>query len=479
MTTTANYLERMLGTIELLDNGVAITPRTSLNVVGATFSDDGSTATMTVGGGGGGGTPAGANLDIQINNAGAFGAITPGAGVSTWITTPSSANLLAALTTKTGTGLAVFGTSPTVKTSLLLRNPADTFSYAFTPAAIAADRTLNLPLLLATDTVAVLDFAQALTNKTIVAASNTITDTSAALGDLLYFNGTRFVRFARGADGQVLKSNATTIVWGAASGGAPGGSDTQVQFNDSSAFGGDAGFLFNRTTDVATIVGAINIGAATYAAAGLIRVPNAAGTVMAQRHSDDASDREIITVGATSCTFGYSAGTTWSTVSLKAGTGGTLNMHGYNLSLYAANALGVSISAVAGAGLTVTDTQVQSGHPIVGLSTAYSVHGRMAVRSLAGLATYTVSAAEYSYQVLQFSGDPSGTLCTVTLPDPANQQASYFQDIDCRQVDSADTVTFKAGAGTRTASIIGESASVPGVPVCVFVSPGCVDLAPG
>jgi hypothetical protein len=37
-----------------------------------------------------------------------------GTGVATWLATPSSANLLAALTTKTGTGLAVFGTAPTV-----------------------------------------------------------------------------------------------------------------------------------------------------------------------------------------------------------------------------------------------------------------------------------------------------------------------------------------------------------------------------
>lgn len=31
--------------------------------------------------------------------------------------------------------------------------------------------------------------------------------------------------------------------------GAPGGSNTQVQFNDSSAFGGDAGLTYNKTTD--------------------------------------------------------------------------------------------------------------------------------------------------------------------------------------------------------------------------------------
>ncbi len=35
-------------------------------------------------------------------------------------------------------------------------------------------------------------------------------------------------------------------------GGTPGGSDTQVQFNDSSAFGGDAGLVYNKTTDKLT-----------------------------------------------------------------------------------------------------------------------------------------------------------------------------------------------------------------------------------
>lgn len=43
----------------------------------------------------------------------------------------------------------------------------------------------------------------------------------------------------------------------AGAGGTPGGSDTQVQFNDSSAFGGDAGLVFNKTTNILTISGGI------------------------------------------------------------------------------------------------------------------------------------------------------------------------------------------------------------------------------
>jgi len=40
----------------------------------------------------------------------------------------------------------------------------------------------------------------------------------------------------------------------------PGGSNTQVQFNDGGAFGGDAGLTYNKTTDVLTVLGKIGIG---------------------------------------------------------------------------------------------------------------------------------------------------------------------------------------------------------------------------
>lgn len=51
---------------------------------------------------------------------------------------------------------------------------------------------------------------------------------------------------------------------------APGGSDTQVQFNDSSAFGGDAGLVYNKTTDTLTLAGPLVISGA---AAGQITFP--------------------------------------------------------------------------------------------------------------------------------------------------------------------------------------------------------------
>ena len=56
--------------------------------------------------------------------------------------------------------------------------------------------------------------------------------------------------------------NNSTGQWtiGASGGGTPGGSDTQVQFNDGgSTFGGDSGLTFNKTTDSLTVGGAVAV----------------------------------------------------------------------------------------------------------------------------------------------------------------------------------------------------------------------------
>jgi len=50
-------------------------------------------------------------------------------------------------------------------TTLKIRNPADTFAYDILPAAITAAQTLTLPLITATDTLAVLGLAQAFTTR--------------------------------------------------------------------------------------------------------------------------------------------------------------------------------------------------------------------------------------------------------------------------------------------------------------------------
>jgi len=65
---------------------------------------------------------------------------------------------------------------------LRIANPANTFFYSFTGAAIAANRVITLPLLTGNDVMVTADFTQTLTNKTISGASNTITNVSLTTG---------------------------------------------------------------------------------------------------------------------------------------------------------------------------------------------------------------------------------------------------------------------------------------------------------
>lgn len=66
-----------------------------------------------------------------------------------------------------------------------------------------------------------------------------------------------------GTTGQALVTNGTgTLSWASVA-GIPGGSTTQVQFNDSGVFGGDADFTYNKTTNILTAAGGFN-SAGTY-----------------------------------------------------------------------------------------------------------------------------------------------------------------------------------------------------------------------
>jgi len=66
----------------------------------------------------------------------------------------------------------------------------------------------------ATREVVARTLSQTLTNKTINATNNTITDTSTAAGDILKSNGSKFTRLARGTENYVLKAGASDIAWG-------------------------------------------------------------------------------------------------------------------------------------------------------------------------------------------------------------------------------------------------------------------------
>lgn len=132
-------------------------------------------------GGGGSGSPGGSNTQVQYNQAGSFGGITGatsngtvltlvapilgtpasatltnatglpistgvsglGAGIATWLGTPSSANLISALTDETGSSSAVFANTPTLITPILgVASATSVNKVAITAPATSATLTL-------------------------------------------------------------------------------------------------------------------------------------------------------------------------------------------------------------------------------------------------------------------------------------------------------------------------------------------------
>lgn len=142
----------MLGPVEITqDGGDPITPASTWNFSGITVAYDSTNGrlnfTPT-----GAGVPGGSTTELQYrSSATTFGAI------STMLWNAASSRVRVA-----SSGMEV-------------RNPGDTFGYILAGSAIAANRTITLPLLTGDDSFVFAAFAQTLTNKTISGASNTLT----------------------------------------------------------------------------------------------------------------------------------------------------------------------------------------------------------------------------------------------------------------------------------------------------------------
>lgn len=202
---------------------------------------------------GGGDTPPTGDGIVTVTS-GAFdgSALTVGTGVATWITTPSGANLASALTSalpysKGGTGLTTLGTAGQViaagvsslewatpvtpagsLTELQYRASATTlgavskmtwdasntrvnlasaglaihqggapdYYYVLYGGALSANRDLYLPAISTNDTLVSVTSTASFTNKTFNIGVNTLTHGSAATGDIVAWDGSRYNRLA-------------------------------------------------------------------------------------------------------------------------------------------------------------------------------------------------------------------------------------------------------------------------------------------
>jgi hypothetical protein len=229
------------------------------------------------------GTPTSGDLS-NCTNFPASGLSGLGAGVGTWLATPSSANLRSAVTDETGTGALVFATSPTLVSPDL-----------GTPSAVTLTNATGLPIstgvtglgsgvatFLATPSSA--NLAAAVTDETgtgslVFSNSPTFDDDitlgtpSTTRGELILANTTSNTVKLRSSNstaasytltlpaaapvnGYYLQTDVNGVLsWaagGGGGGGSPGGSNTQIQFNNAGTFGGDAAFTFVNGTGTAT-----------------------------------------------------------------------------------------------------------------------------------------------------------------------------------------------------------------------------------
>jgi hypothetical protein len=104
---------------------------------------------------------------------------------------------------------------------------------------------------------------------TFNSATNLLTVTNLQVGNRANLGNVSNVAILGGTNGYFLQTDGSgNLTWAPAGNGGntgngiPGGANTQVQFNDAGVFGGDAGFTYNKTTNVLAtdniVVGNIN-----------------------------------------------------------------------------------------------------------------------------------------------------------------------------------------------------------------------------
>jgi len=232
-----------------------------------------------------------------------------------------------ATTPNTGVFTTAKAIAASTQDAVLLQGRAGgTGSYAvtITPTTLGASRTLTLPdasgTILQSGTAVTI--GQGGTGQTTANAGFNALSPMTTAGDIIYGGvsgaGTRL---GIGTNGYVLTVSGGNPVWAAASAGSPGGSTTQIQYNNGGSFAGSANLTFDGTTlTAAGLAGPFNgtVGATTANT----------GTFSSTVHKGATSGTVTITAPSVAGTQSYTLPTALPTVSgqlLSSTTAGVLS----------------------------------------------------------------------------------------------------------------------------------------------------------
>ena len=368
-----------------------------------------------------GGTPGGSDTQAQYNNAGAF------AGMSGLVWNASAGK------PQLGAG------------GIQWKNGASIGTMPWNPTAA---RTWTIPD--ATDTAVGQATTDTLTNKTLVAVSNTITDTGAAAGDVLVHNGTRFVKVTAGANGTFLgRSSGVTGFFTPAGGGGgtPGGSSGQLQWNSAGSFAGTSQWTTDGTGIVGTSSGYVQLGATSPATNGWIRFQAATAnllTVSASNLVAMAQGSGILYVGLDSADANAFTG-----LVLGASTQVNINLGATtHLSAASSGILNILPGGVQAVHYTSTPGAFNDAFRL-GNNAPYASEGLTA--PISGSGTTTLTAVQYTRNAIWIVG--SGTF-VFPLPSGPDDRTAYMKDVI--NLSSSGAITLSVGTGTTASLPIGS-----------------------
>lgn len=272
-----------------------------------------------------------------------------------------------------------------------------------------------------------------------------ITDTSAAQYDLLVHNGTKFVRFAKGAASRALVTNAsnvvawaqidlTTMVTGALPiTGIAAGTDGQFFTNVSgtNTWGNKIAFASFGTTPSAT---------------GGLRFTNATQVFATVRNSANTNDHHLIAFNSTNAQM-----------TVGTDTGFTAANQVSSISIYCASAGGVFLGTGSSTFFVCSGSggSIELWKPIGGSGSASTTYQKLRTTITFASADITMSAAQAACQRLRIAGVTGGVARLLIGPTVADTHYEIYNG-------AADNVTIKktGGAGTGVVCVPGKTTQV-------------------